>query len=65
MNTSLIHVFIFILVFVGVMAIVAFIMSQRQEQAFGNALFESGIWGGSLIAGAGADYLLVMFRYYA
>jgi len=44
------------------MAGVAFIMSQRQGQSFGNALLESGVWGGSLIACAGADYLLVLLN---
>ena len=59
MDTSLIYVFIFVLILIGVMAGVAFILSQRQGQSLGNALLESGIWGGSLIACAGGDYLLV------
>jgi steroid 5-alpha reductase family enzyme len=62
MNTSLISVFIFVLVLIVVMACVAFIMSQRQGQSMGNALLESGVWGGSLIACAGGDYLLVMLN---
>jgi len=59
MNTSLMPVFVFVLVMIVVMAGVAFIMSQRQGHSFGNALLESGVWGGSLIACAGGDYLLV------
>jgi predicted GTPase len=62
MNISLIKVFIFVLILIGVMAGVAFIMSLRQEQKLGNAFRESIIWGGSLIACAGADYLLVMLN---
>ena len=62
MNTSLMPVFIFVLALIVVMAGVAFIMSQRQGQSFGNALLESGVWGGSLIACAGADYLLVLLN---
>ncbi len=65
MNTSLMPVFTFILVLTVVMAVVAFIMSQRKGQGFGNSLLESGIWSGSLIACSGADYLVVMLRYYA
>lgn len=62
MNSSLISVFIFVLVLISVMAGVAFVMSQRQGKGLGNALLESGIWGGSLIACAGGDYLLVMLN---
>lgn len=62
MNTSLMPVFTFVLILIVVMACMAFIMSQRQGQSLGNALLESGIWGGSLIACAGADYLLVMLN---
>ncbi len=62
MITSLMPVFRFVLIFIGVMAGMAFIMSQRQGKGFGNALLESCIWGGSLMACAGADYLLVMFN---
>jgi hypothetical protein len=62
MNTSLISVFSFVLILIGVMAGMAFIMSQRQGKGLGNALLESSIWGGSLMACAGADYLLVMFN---
>jgi hypothetical protein len=62
MNTSLIPVFTFVLILIVVMACVAFIMSQKQGQRLGNALLESGIWGGSLIACAGGDYLLVMLN---
>ena len=51
-------VFIFVLILIGVMAGVAFIMSQRRGQSIGNALLESCIWGSSLIACAGGDYLL-------
>lgn len=62
MNTSLIPVFTFVLVLTGVMAGVAFIMSRRQGQRVGNALLESGIWGCSLLACAGADYFLMIFN---
>ena len=65
MNTSLIPVFTFVFVLIGVMAAVAFIMSKRQGRSLENALLESGVWGGSLIACAGADYLLAMLRNYA
>lgn len=59
MNASFMQVFGFVLVLIVVMAGVAFVMSQKQGQSFGNALLESGIWGFSLIACAGADYLLI------
>ena len=62
MNTSLSQVFIFVLVLIGIMAGVAFKMSQRQGQSVGNAFTESLIWGSSLIACAGADYLLVVLN---
>lgn len=62
MNISLMPVFIFVLTLIGVMAGVAFVMSLRQGQGLGNALLESGIWGGSLIACAGGDYLLLMLN---
>lgn len=62
MNTSLMPVFVFVLILIGVMAGAAFIMSHRQGQGLGNALFESSIWGVSLMACAGADYLLVMLN---
>ena len=62
MNTSLVPVFTFVLILIAVMAGAAFVMSQRQGQSFGNALLESGVWGGSLIACAGGDYLLVMLN---
>jgi hypothetical protein len=41
---------------------VAFNISQKQGQSLGNAFVESFIWGGSLIACAGADYLLVVLN---
>lgn len=62
MNTSLTNVFIFALFLIGIMAGVAFIMSKKQGQRLGNAFVESLIWGGSLIACAGADYLLVVLN---
>lgn len=62
MNPSLIPAFTFVLILIGVMAAVAFIMSHKQGKSFGNALLESGVWGGSLIACAGGDYLLVMLN---
>ncbi len=62
MNTSLVPVFIFLLILIGVMAGMAFITSQRKGQNFGNVLLESSIWGSSLIACAGGDYLLVMLN---
>ena len=60
--TSVIPVFIFVLALIGVMAGIAFIMSNRQGQSVGNALLESGIWGGSLLACAGGDYLLIVLN---
>ena len=60
MNNSLIPVYFFVLILIGIMAGAAFLMSQRQGQRTGNTLFESIIWVGSLIACAGADYLLIM-----
>jgi hypothetical protein len=62
MNTLLVPMFTFLLILISVMAGMAFITSQRKGQNFGNALLESGIWGGSLIACAGGDYLLVMLN---
>jgi hypothetical protein len=62
MNTSSIPVFFFVLILIGIMAAIAFAMSKRQGQSIGNALLESGVWGGSLIACAGGDYLLVMLN---
>lgn len=62
MNFSLIRVFIFVLILIGVMAYTAFIMSRKQGESIGNALLESIIWGGSLIACAGGDYLLLMLN---
>jgi hypothetical protein len=62
MDSSLIPVFTFVLILIVVMACMAFIMSQRQGRSLGNALLESGIWGGSLIACAGGDYLLVVLN---
>jgi len=62
MNYSLSQVFIFVLILIGVMAGVAFNMSQRQGQTLGSAFVESLIWGSSLIACAGADYLLVVLN---
>jgi steroid 5-alpha reductase family enzyme len=63
MNASLVPVFTFVLILIGVMAGVAFIISQRKgQQSLGNTLLESVIWGGSLIACAGGDYLLVMLN---
>ena len=61
-STSFMQVFYFVLVLIVIMAGVAFMMSQRQGQSFGNALLESGIWGFSLVACAGADYLLMMLN---
>ena len=62
MNISLIQVLTFLLILIGAMAGLAFIMSQRPGQGFGNAIIESSIWGCSLIACAGGDYLLVMLK---
>jgi hypothetical protein len=62
MDISYIPVFIFVLILIGIMAGVAFIMSHGQGQSLGNALLESSIWGGSLIACAGGDYLLVVLN---
>ncbi len=62
MDTSLIPVFIFVLILIVVMAAVAYIMSHRQGRSTENALLESGIWAGSLIACAGGDYFLVMLN---
>lgn len=62
MNIPLIKLFIFILILIGIMAGVAFIMSHRQGRGIGNAFVESIIWGGSLIACAGGDYLLVVLN---
>ena len=62
MNISLIKVFVFVLVLIGVMAGVAFIMSHRQGRGLGNTFVESIIWGGSLLACAGGDYLLVVLN---
>ena len=62
MNTSLVPAFTFVLILIVVMAGLAFVMSKRQGQNFGNALLESGVWGGSLIACAGGDYLLVVLN---
>jgi len=62
MNISLISVFTFMLILIGAMAGLAFIMSQRSGQRLGNAFIESSIWGCSLIACAGGDYLLVMLN---
>jgi hypothetical protein len=62
MNTSLTQVYTFVLVLIGIMAGMAFIMSQRQGQRLGNSVVESFIWGASLIACAGGDYLLIMLN---
>lgn len=62
MYSSLVPVFTFVLILIVVMACVAFVMSQKQGKSMGNALLESSVWGGSLIACAGGDYLLVMLN---
>jgi len=59
MNTSLAQVYIFVLILIGIMACMAFIMSQRQGKSLGNVMLESSIWGCSLIACAWGDYLLI------
>lgn len=62
MNISLTQVSVFVFVLIGIMAGMAFTMSKRQGQSLGSAFRESIIWGGSLIACAGADYLLVVLN---
>jgi hypothetical protein len=62
MNTSLVPLFFFALILIGLMSVVAFIKSRQPGQRLGFTLLESGIWGCSLIACAGADYLLVMLN---
>lgn len=62
MSFSLSRVFICVFVLICVMVGTAFIMSRKQGANICNALLESSIWGGSLIACAGGDYLLLMFN---
>ena len=59
MNISFFPAFNLVLVLVVVMAVLAYLSSQKQGKSFGNALLESGVWGGSLIACVGGDYLLM------
>jgi len=59
MNISCTSAFIFFLILFAFVATVAFFKSKNQGASVGNALLESGIWGVSLIAVAGGDYLLI------
>jgi len=62
MNPVLVPAFTFVLILIIAMSVAAFTLSQRQGNSLGNALLESLIWGGSLFACAGGDYLLMVLN---